>query len=117
MSVSAGYLARQNHLHARVQGVSDRGHAGHAGILENQHSPLCLLGGDQLTGLQQERSDLTLVVPLVWDRGRCRHGGDQTMKGLPQRCQVALAKASIIALPGGGEGSWSRWAISFRHDG
>ena len=87
-------LARQHELHAGVEVGGDLRLAAQAGILEDQHAALGLLGGDQAAGLDHRRANLG-ERPRRRLAAADRLGRDELGERRPQRRHVLLADALV----------------------
>ncbi len=87
-------FARQHELDPGIERVGDRGLVGQAGVLQHQHAALGFFGGDEVAGLEQQRTHIG-EAPMRRLHRRHRLGRDEVPHHLPQRRHVPLRKPAV----------------------
>ena len=90
-------LAGQDHLHAGEQRVGGARLAADAGVLQDQHAAVGLLGGDQSARFHHQPLDV-VEVPDHRLAARHRLAGDHALHHLPQRGHGVLVDALVVLL-------------------
>ena len=97
VAVGGRHLVRDDELHAGIERGGDLRLPAQAGVLQHQHAPLGLLGGDQLARLQHGRAD-GIEAPQRRHAGALGLGRDQRAQHRPQRRHVLLVDAVVEGL-------------------
>ena len=97
MAVGRGHLSGQDELEPRVERGRDPGLAPQARVLEDQHPPLRLPGGDEAARLEEQGAHV-LVAPAGGPAAARGGGGDEVAQHLPQRRHRERVEPSVVVV-------------------